>query len=147
MRQDEAHYKRLLLGYISNNLSPEEVRELFDFIEQEPEKYADMMDEVDVLLHIKHQNKASLSVPLPEVDQRFHERIKEAIEYAQTNTPEVPSIHSKHFLKGDWIRYAAAILIIICLGTAAYFSISNRKSGLEPANGSDQLAANVPPGK
>lgn len=134
MRQENPHYRNLLLGYISNTISAAEVKELYDFIQQEPEQYALLMEEPEVLFRIG----TDLSPLSAEVEERFRQRIEEAVEHA---------VPVKHIVKRAWSWYAAAAAIIICLGTAAYFWITNAGTRKGDTTGNDQPLADVPPGK
>jgi transmembrane sensor len=57
-----------------------------------------------------------------------------------------PIIHRVHFLKTAWFRYAAAIILIVGLGTAAYLWNTGKKDDQSLANGNKQLQADIPPG-
>ena len=149
MIQSEAYYKRLLLGYISNSISTQEVKELFDFIQQEPEQYALLMDEPEVLFQVKHQIETFSSGVPAEVEHRFQRKIDKAAEYAQTNANvlKTPSLHPRRFLHGTWFRYAAAAIIVICIGVALYFRSASNGTGQAHTNGNNKLIADVAPGK
>src|SRR4051812_25432906 len=76
MQHSQAYYKALLAGFIRNTITMDQVNELYLFIDQEPETYARLMSDPDIL-EITEQNADQLPVELsPAADQRIWERLQ-----------------------------------------------------------------------
>lgn len=103
MPQIYAYYKELLTGFIQHSLTEEQGRELFTFIEQQPEVYEQLMNEADIVALISERAAASEAIPAGE------ERIREQIlAYAK------PRVVKMRFLR--WGAVAAVALIITGIG-------------------------------
>lgn len=145
MLQNETYYKDLLLGFIRNSISHEQVRELYEFIHREPEKYSLLMDEPDIHFQINQQmHNQSFEIP-SDVNQRMQDRLKIAVE--QVNTAPV---HRKSLLRqmmNNW-RWAAAAVFIIGISTAVVVSLTNnRNTEIAKTNGKKNIHNDALPGK
>lgn len=128
MVQNDSYYKHLVLGFINNSISAVQVKELQVFIQREPEKYALLMDEPEVVFLIKQQMEGNSLEIQSEVDQRFQTRIKEAVELAKPVTRRKPLLVR---MTTRW-RWAAAAVFIIAIGTVAIvLSVNNDNRDIE----------------
>jgi len=145
MLQNETYYKDLLLGFIRNSISHEQVRELYEFIHREPEKYSLLMDEPDIHFQV-NQQMHNLSFEIPsDINQRMQDRLKSAVEQI-----DVAPVHRKPLLRqmmNNW-RWAAAAVFIIGISTAVVVSLTNnRNTEIAKTNGKKNIHNDVLPGK
>jgi transmembrane sensor len=76
MQHSEAYYKELLSGFIRNTIITDQVKELYLFIEQEPESYERLMRDPDLIELIGQNADRSLVELQPAADQRIREHIQ-----------------------------------------------------------------------
>jgi ferric-dicitrate binding protein FerR (iron transport regulator) len=107
MAMDPLHYKKLLQLYLDNKCSPAELKELFAFLKE------------------KESNRVLLEQMRDEFDNVFDE--------ASEKNTEIPLTVSKDmelavipFYKKRWISRVAAAAVLIIIGAAAYFIISDK---------------------
>lgn len=116
MVQNDSYYKGLVLGYIKNSISADQVKELYAFIQSDPEKYALMLDEPEVVFLIKQQMEAGSPEILAETEERLQQRIKEAMEQVKPAAVTKKPILVR--MATNW-RWAAAAVIVITVATIA----------------------------
>jgi transmembrane sensor len=141
MQNDPAHtrnFMNLLTGFIDNRLNPQELEELFELIERDPQSYSRLMDssEIKDLLRTKageiQDEKFDVSA---QVGNRMKERLMSAIN-SQDNVAEIginaapayqTPVHTMrprtNILRFRRVAVAAAILII---STGTYFYLQNK---------------------
>jgi ferric-dicitrate binding protein FerR (iron transport regulator) len=120
MQHSQAYYKALLAGFIRNTITIDQVNELYLFIDQEPETYARLMSDPDIL-EITEQNADQLPVELsPAADQRIWERLQTYAENSVQDKADrvttfsvLPVPNRRRRLK----RVAAAVLLIAGITT------------------------------
>lgn len=145
MVQNDSYYIRLLLGYINNSLPQDQVKELYAFIQNEPEKYAQLMEEPEVVFHIKQQMETHPPEISSGVEQRFQARIHDAMEHVKATAVRKKSLLVQ--LTTNW-RWVAAAIFIIALGTIAIvLSDNDKKTGISKTTGGKQLQKDALPGK
>ncbi|HEY4287768.1 MAG TPA: FecR domain-containing protein [Puia sp.] len=135
MPSDNTYYKNLVLGFIQNRLSSDQARELNAFIERELQEYDDLMNDPEVLLVIEQQMRVSRPELPPVAEERFRQRIQDAVGYARSSR--------KRVVFPAWWRYAAAI-VILCAG--GYLWTIKKPVSQKPEN-KPVLVANALPGK
>jgi transmembrane sensor len=138
MLEKETYYKDLMLGFIRNSISEEQVKELYTFIHQQPQKYSLLMGDPDVLFQVSQQmHHSSLEIPSL-VQYRMEERLKLAVEQA-----DVGSIRSKPLaLKLISWRWAAAAVLVIATGLTLVINLPGNKKE-RVTNDSDQLMSAI----
>jgi transmembrane sensor len=147
MLQNDTYYIRLILGFINNSLPEDQVKELYAFIENEPEKYALLMSEPEVIFQIKRQLETNPPEVTPAVDERFQERIKSAMNEAKAAGTGKKSLLVQ--LTTNW-RWVAAAIFIIILGSIATILFNNNKRGnaeIVETTPVKPLPADAPPGR
>lgn len=76
MENSQEHYKELLSGYILNTITPDQVKELYTFIEEQPEIYEQLMNDPE-LIEITGQTADDSTVELqPAAEQRIREHLQ-----------------------------------------------------------------------
>ena len=146
MVQNDAYYKDLVLGFINNSISADQVKELLAFIQTEPEKYARLMDEPEVLFRIKRQAESNMLEIPPAVDLSFQELIKEAVEQVKPAAGKKPLLVR---MSSTW-RWAAAAIFIIAVGAIAIVLSDKEKGKTEIVttnNKTNSIQTDAPPGK
>jgi transmembrane sensor len=136
MLQHENYYKDLLLGFIRNSISEEQVKELYQFIDQQPEEYSLLMDEPDVLFQISQQMQEHAPEIPDEVHDRMEERLRVAIEEDAKSVGKKPLVRKLM----NW-KWAAAAVFLIVAGVALIINIPNKNNALT-TNG-NQVAVDV----
>jgi transmembrane sensor len=147
MLQNDTYYIRLILGFINNSLPEDQLKELYAFIENEPEKYALLMNEPEVVFQVKRQMETNLPEITPALDQRFQERIKSAMNEASAAGTGKKSLLVQ--LTTNW-RWVAAAIFIIILGTVATVFFNNNKRGnteIVETKQEKPVPADAPPGR
>jgi transmembrane sensor len=136
MLQHENYYKDLLLGFIRNSISEAQVKELYKFINQQPEEYSLLMDEPDILFQISQQ----MQQPAPEIPVEVHDRMEERLRNA-VEEDTVP-VRQKPLIRKllNW-RWAAAAVFLMVTSVALVVIVSNRNNDL--ANSNSQLVVDV----
>jgi transmembrane sensor len=136
MLQHENYYKDLLLGFIRNSISEEQVKELYQFIDQQPEEYSLLMDEPDVLFQISQQ----MQQPAPEIPVDVHDRMEDRLRVAIEE--DIAPVHRKPLVRKlmNW-QWAAAAVFIIAAGIVLMVNILNKNKAL--TTNSSQVAVDV----
>ncbi|MBO9634788.1 MAG: FecR family protein [Chitinophagaceae bacterium] len=147
MQHTEAYYRELLSGYIQDLLTADQVRELYQFIEQEPELYEQLMNEPECIRLVEEKSSTSALELLPYADLRIRNQLLDHARDTgqQSNTHISPVTRREHFLQATWLRYAAAILLI--LGAGTYLWLANQKQHDQVvASGKEHQQPNITPG-
>ena len=76
MQHSQAYYKDLLSGFIRNTITIDQVKELYLFIEQEPEMYERLMRAPDLIELIEQNADLSLVELRPAADHRIWEHLQ-----------------------------------------------------------------------
>jgi transmembrane sensor len=148
MQKEETYYKLLVSGFIDKKLSVEQVKELFEFIKQHPEKYDSIMNlpEIREKLNEKGDN---INLDVSDViSKRIWERLSATVD-SRSEKIATP-VHRIHLLRRSWFRYAAAAVLLIGVATIAIVVSSDRqsqKSDQSLASGNKQLQTDALPGK
>jgi transmembrane sensor len=129
----DTRFKYLLDSYTSGTLTPHEKEELFDMLRNENQEL--LIN--GIAEHIKEGNYDGKRLSVDEASAAVRNILsldKSNLGDREITIPplpadlqsaDTPSVHRVHFLKTAWVRYAAAILII--LGIGSYLYISNQK--------------------
>lgn len=130
MANNDTYYRELLIGYINNSSTPAQVQELYGFINRDPEAYEALMDDPEVLFRIRQQLDSNPPQIVAGADQRFRERIQQAVDMANA-TIEVQPIQPKPVYRKMWFRYAAAaaVVFLITLAGINYFNQPAKQTG------------------
>ncbi|MBO9573883.1 MAG: FecR domain-containing protein, partial [Chitinophagaceae bacterium] len=112
MIRNQSYYSDLLEQFIDNSLPVEGVEELLEWVKNNPEEYNELMN--NDLVHDRLINYGENWELSEEKTVLMRNRLLKAINKHQELTPRV---HRVHFLKTAWFKYAAAILLIIGVGT------------------------------
>lgn len=136
--------QELLRGFADNSISEAERKELYYFLK-------DAANEplfVDVLSQIDHSTEeVSFDESHLSILNRVYQLDKPAIQPADGSDLSIDlPVHRVHFLKTSWFRYAAAILIVVGLGTVAYLWTNNKKIEQPLVSENKQLQTDLPPG-
>jgi len=104
MQQSRAYYKELLSGFIQERITPEEVKELYAWIRQEPDLYAALMNEPDMLTLLEKTAEASSAHMQTSTDLRIREQLL-TLETSQGGNKGIYRV-----IRNWW--WAAAVLVI-----------------------------------
>jgi hypothetical protein len=144
MQYSHTYYKELLYGFIRNSLAPEQVKELYAFIDERPEMYEQLMREPQ-MIELLEARAGSALLELPAAADL---RVRAYLEAYMHNHPQLNqgSFRSGRVISllqgaGKW--WAAAILIIGI--TTAIMLSSDRHAPTPGAN--TALKVDVLPGK
>ncbi len=145
MEKNETYFRQLILGFIKNSISPEEVNELYDFINREPDKYTEMMEEPDVLYQIKLQLNNPVNDMSQDADERLQSRLATAIELARSATTQQKPMLRR--LVANW-RWAAAAIFIIAVGVSILMVLQKKEMQKEQfVDTGTKIQQDVMPGK
>jgi transmembrane sensor len=140
MLENETYYKDLVLGFIRNSISEKQVKELYTFIHQQPQKYSLLMDEPDILFQVSQQMQfSSLEIPTL-VQHRMEERLKLAVERADIAKNNRKSLVRKLI---NWRWTAAAVFVVVTGVVLAVNFSTNKRKQWRASNDSDHLASGI----
>lgn len=146
MEHPPAFYKELLSGFIRNTITIEEVKELYLFIEQEPELYERLVGDEDII-ELIGQNAGLLPVDLqPAADHRIWEHLQaHADSHVQDegDTFRDGSVVRLSNRRRRWTWVAAASVLIAGITTAVIVVSSRRSSAPQGAVASQLLPSDV----
>ncbi|MBS1567168.1 MAG: FecR domain-containing protein [Bacteroidetes bacterium] len=112
MQHSQAYYKELLSGFILNSITPEQVKELYRFIEQEPGIYEQLMSEPDLANLVRQSAEQSPVELQPDADQRIWAHLQayaeDALQDRQAASGKLVALPGRRRSR-IWI--AAAVLI------------------------------------
>lgn len=138
MPSDDSYYKGLITKFVSNQLSVEEVRALFDFIKAEPEKYLEFSEDPELLYQISAAFHAQTKTLPTEVDTRLRARMNEAVEGIKHRSP-------LRFLV-SYKAWTVAASILLLVGWATLWWVAHRRVQ-QPKEVAAVLANDIPPGE
>lgn len=104
MQQSQAYYKELLSGFIQERITPEEVKELYAWIQQELDLYAALMNEPDMLVLLEETAEASSAHMQAATDLRIREQLL-TLESSQRGNKGIYRV-----IRNWW--WGAAVLVI-----------------------------------
>lgn len=118
--QAPEHIADLLYKFLSGSLTTTEEEELHKWVNASPENRFFFNQVTD-----EEKLQENLALYHPEMRTVTERRIYANVQERIGNAPVMVPIHRIHFLKTAWVRYAAAIIIVI--GIAAYLWNTQRK--------------------
>jgi transmembrane sensor len=121
MQNKDTFYAALVKQYLLNELTVNQVSELFDWIEQEPDAYQRIMDSEEIrdLLETK-----GYETHLP---SNISDSIRTRLIGSMQPTMQ-KAVHRIHFLKTAWFRSVAAAILILIIGSVAYLWKTQRQN-------------------
>lgn len=131
MQSSRPYYKQLLSGFIHGSNTPEQVRELYAFIRQQPDLYEQLMNEPDILALVEEKADASAAYMPATTDQRIRERLMSGVAGEERHAKA-----SKFRVIRNW-WWAAAVLFILAAGAMFWLQRAPRQ---------DMTVADVAPG-
>src|SRR5262245_23675859 len=91
MQYSKAYFKELLSGFIKGTISTDEVAQLYEFIEQYPAVYDELMQEDEIVFLATEKAENSPIFMGNDADMRIKERLVAYVEgSAQTSEHSVP---------------------------------------------------------
>jgi transmembrane sensor len=126
----------------SGKLSEEEQVELSGWLNKYP-SYAthlkQLFDNEEFNQELSKRSPASLAA----LDNQLYSAIQSAI---HTEQKIIPAVHLVHLLKTAWFRYAAAIILIIGLGSAIYFQSAQKEKAVITETKPASIKKDIAPG-
>jgi transmembrane sensor len=152
MQKQEAYYSSLVLGFIDNKLSPNQVQELLDFIQSQPAWYDRLLDNEEIKRKLSEQADNS-NIDISEaVSLRMKDRLMAALQDDDAGVAGSPQPASQkertalfRVLTSHW-RWMAAAAILIVIGTVIFLSIDRQSKGTEPVVVAKPTVNDVLPG-
>ncbi|MFB6454134.1 FecR family protein [Chitinophaga sp. Hz27] len=132
MHESSTYYKDLLSRFIRNETAPAEVAELFAFIENEPEEYKELLNEAEILALTE---KVALDSAIKFSDQDVNSVWEQVLLHTgRQQSGDKALSHGVHLLGRKWVKYAAAILLMVGIATGIYLSQHQRNKNLAANN-------------
>ncbi len=146
MQHSQAYYKDLLSGFIRNSITVDRVKELYLFIEQEPEMYERLMQDPDIIGVIEQNADQSSAELQPAAGHRIREYLLAHADTQVRSEDETPGTGKivpppDRSLRWGWV--AAAAVLIIGLTTALIVSSSRRSSASRQDVASQPMPSDV----
>jgi transmembrane sensor len=142
MQKQEAYYTSLVLGFIDNKLSPNQVQELLDFIQSQPAWYDRLLENEEIKRKLSEQADNSIIDISEAVSQRMKDRLMTAL---QDDGAGVAGSSLFRVLTSHW-RWVAAAAILIAITTAIFLSVDQQPKGTEPVVVAKSTLNDVSPG-
>lgn len=116
MKKDKTYYGSLLTEFFNNTLPVHQVNELLNWMRDYPLEYQEILGTPENQQQLK-RFETFANIP-EELSIKMHDRLIKAVTEQSTATNKEVNIPVKHigFLKTNWLRYAAAILIVFGIG-------------------------------
>lgn len=129
MQHAQAYYKELLSGFIRSTITADQVKELYLFIEQEPDVYERLMNDPDLVELIRQNAEQSPAELQPAADQRIWQYLQAysdgAVQAGQhTFSPGRVVPLSKRRRSWGWV--AAAVILVAGAATALMYYYTPR---------------------
>lgn len=143
MQNLPAYYKELLAGYICNSISPEQVKELYAFIDREPATYEQWMREPK-MLQLVEENAGAAEELSADADLRISTFLGKYTESSlQPAQHYSRSARLIHLFGGARKWWAAAAILLIGISVAILITTDRQNntpaSGLQNVSGNDAL--------
>ena len=129
------HLSYLLQQYISGTASEEELSELSDRLNQQP-------DNADARALLDSHFPQSQASPLYD-GQRLQTILEQIRKTDMAKTPTAPVKR----LRPGWGRYAAAAAVVLVIGTGLYFGLTHREKAIPAVSAAMAVKKDVAPGK
>ena len=138
MQKQESYYQALVLGFIDNKLSPDEVEELLEFIQSHPAAYDQLLESQEIKDRLSEKAN-NIDPDISEaVSARMKQRLMSAIIDQETGGSaadgQAGNRERKHWVRlpaGRGRRLAAAA-IVIAIGTVVMMNIHRQSKPGEP---------------
>jgi hypothetical protein len=138
MQKQESYYQSLVLGFIDNKLSLDQVEELLEFIQSQPAGYDQLLDSQEIKDRLSEQAN-NINPDISEaVSVRMKQRLMTAIQEQEIGNEaadgQASNRERKHLVrllagKGRWLAAAA---IVIAIGTVVLMNINRQSKTIEP---------------
>lgn len=138
MQKQESYYQSLVLGFIDNKLSLDQVEELLEYIQSQPVGYDQLLDSQEIKDRLSEQAYNSDPDISEAVSVRMRQRLMTAIQEQEigdtANDGQASNRERKHLVrllagKGRWFAAAA---IVIAIGTIVLMNIHRQSKPTEP---------------
>lgn len=138
MQKQESYYQSLVLGFIDNKLSLDQVEELLEYIQSQPVGYDQLLDSQEIKDRLSEQAYNSDPDISEAVSVRMKQRLMTAIQEQEigdaANDGQASNRERKHLVrllagKGRWLAAAA---IVIAIGTVVLMNIHRQSKPTDP---------------
>lgn len=146
MEHDPAHIRNLLIGFIDNRLAPHELEQLFNFIEEDPESYARLMNSKEIKDLLRANAGAKEFVVSEQTSKRMRDRLMASIQSPESS-PNRPlaSVHSMRYQR--ILRWSSvAAIVLLGIGTATWYMIGKKPVSEIASTEKPTLLNDVTPG-
>lgn len=142
MQKSLSYYRQLLDRYLDNAISQEEATELFEFIREQPEASASLLEALrgaDFGDRFRHLENIDAST-----GKRMYDKLFRTVSPEQDELHTLPLVHRVHFLKTGWFRYAVAVVLVA--GGVSFFLMNNKKEEQPLAENNKPVQTDIGPG-
>jgi transmembrane sensor len=125
MQKEETYYRSLILGFIDNTLSPDEIEEVLKFIQTHPPGYDHLLNSQEIKDRLSAQAYNSKTEISEAASLRMKEKLMAAVQHDNATGTERKA--PVRVLTRTWRRIAAAA-IVIAIGTVVFMAVDRSAS-------------------